>query len=35
MDDAERRSIAMQEAEEMAAVQLSALDAASDAGTNE
>ena len=35
MDDAERRSIAMQEAEEMAAVQLSALDAASDAGTGE
>ena len=35
MDDAERRSIAMQEAEEMAAVQLSALDAASDAGASE
>ena len=35
MDDAERRSIAIQEAEEMAAVQLSALDAASDAGTSE
>ncbi|ANH69332.1 DNA-directed RNA polymerase subunit beta' [Mitsuaria sp. 7] len=35
MDDAERRSIAIQEAEEMAAVQLSALDAASDAGANE
>ncbi|RZI55491.1 MAG: DNA-directed RNA polymerase subunit beta', partial [Rubrivivax sp.] len=35
MDDAERRSIAIQEAEEMAAVQLSALDAASDAGASE
>jgi DNA-directed RNA polymerase subunit beta' len=34
MDDAERRSIAIQEAEEMAAVQLSALDAASDAGAS-
>ncbi|MBO9690018.1 MAG: DNA-directed RNA polymerase subunit beta', partial [Mitsuaria chitosanitabida] len=35
MDDAERRSIAIQEAEEMAAVQLSALDAASDASSGE
>ncbi|OWQ43728.1 DNA-directed RNA polymerase subunit beta' [Roseateles noduli] len=35
MDDAERRSIAIQEAEEMAAVQLSALDAASDASASE
>ena len=35
MDDAERRAIALQEAEELAAAQLAQLDAASDAAAAE
>jgi DNA-directed RNA polymerase subunit beta' len=34
MDESERRSIAMQEAEELAAVQLAGVDAATAAGEN-